>query len=64
MGSNIFKGQHIIDGNTRSLISDRYTRITRAVNRVFWNRIVTPLTVFMLVHMAVGQPLTPVTLMP
>lgn len=37
MGSIIRKGQHIIANETRSLISERYKRITRAVNRAFWN---------------------------
>ena len=37
MGISISKGQHIIDIGTRSKISDRYRRITRSVNRTFWN---------------------------
>lgn len=37
MSSKVLKGQHIIDATSRSLISDRYKRITRAVNRTFWN---------------------------
>ena len=37
MGSIILKEQHIIDSDTRSLISNRYKRITRAVNRTFWS---------------------------
>lgn len=37
MSSHVGKGNHPIDKDTRSLISTRYKRITKAVNTEFWN---------------------------
>lgn len=36
MSSAVVKNGHVIDADTRSLISTRYKRITRAVNSEFW----------------------------
>ena len=37
MSSHVRQGNHLIDKDTRSLISTRYKRITKAVNTEFWN---------------------------
>lgn len=37
MSSRVIKDEHVIDMDTRSLISERYKRITKAVNQAFWN---------------------------
>lgn len=37
MSSRVSKNQHVINQDTRSLISARYKRITKAVNQAFWN---------------------------
>ncbi|MBP9996459.1 MAG: nucleotidyltransferase domain-containing protein [Lachnospiraceae bacterium] len=37
MSSIVKQNVHVIDADTRSLISTRYKRITKAVNSVFWN---------------------------
>ncbi len=37
MSSHVKQGNHPIDQDTRSLISKRYKRITRAINSEFWN---------------------------
>ena len=39
MSYRITKNEHVIDLDTRSLISVRYKRITKAVNQTFWNSI-------------------------
>ena len=39
MSSRVTKNEHVIDLDTRSLISVRYKRITKAVNQTFWNSI-------------------------
>lgn len=39
MSSRVAKNEHVIDLDTRSLISVRYKRITKAVNQIFWNSI-------------------------
>ncbi len=37
MSSPVIKGAHVIDSETRSIISLRYKRMTKAVNLAFWN---------------------------
>ena len=37
MSSPVRKNEHVISSDTRSLISSRYKRITRAFNSEFWN---------------------------
>lgn len=37
MSSPVYKNEHVISSDIRSLISSRYKRITRAVNSEFWN---------------------------
>lgn len=37
MSSPVIKNAHIIDSDTRSHISSRYKRITKAINQTFWN---------------------------
>lgn len=37
MSSPVRKNEHVINSDTRSLISSRYKRITRAFNSEFWN---------------------------
>ena len=37
MSSHVRQDNHLIDKDTRSLISTRYKRITKAVNTEFWN---------------------------
>ena len=37
MSNNIEKDNHPIAIETRSLISNRYKRITKAINKEFWN---------------------------
>lgn len=37
MNSPVLKNAHIIDSDTRSHISSRYKRITKAINQTFWN---------------------------
>lgn len=37
MGSKVCKGEHIIDNSIRTTISNRYRRITKSINRTFWN---------------------------
>lgn len=37
MSSRVIKNEHVINSDTRSLISARYKRITKAVNQTFWN---------------------------
>ena len=39
MSYRVTKNEHVIDLDTRSLISVRYKRITKAVNQTFWNSI-------------------------
>lgn len=39
MSSRVIKNAHVINSDTRSLISTRYKRITKAVNQTFWNSI-------------------------
>lgn len=39
MSSMVTKNAHIINADTRSLISTRYKRITKAVNQTFWDSI-------------------------
>lgn len=39
MSSRVTKNEHVIDLDTRSLISVRYKRITKVVNQTFWNSI-------------------------
>lgn len=36
ISSCVIKGQHTIEDETRSLISSRYHRITKAANQIFW----------------------------
>jgi len=36
MGFSVTKNAHIIDSDTRTLISNRYKRITKAINQTFW----------------------------
>lgn len=37
MSSHVSQGNHQIDQSTRTLISKRYKRITKAINSEFWN---------------------------
>lgn len=37
MSSVVRRNEHVIDINTRSLISSRYKRITKSINRTFWH---------------------------
>ena len=39
MSYRVTKNEHVIDLDTRSLISMRYKRITKVVNQTFWNSI-------------------------
>ena len=55
MSYRVTKNEHVIDLDTRSLISVRYKRITKAVNQTFWNSISDTAHSFMSDHMEEEQ---------
>jgi len=53
MSSVVKKDAHVIDMDTRGIISSRYKRITKSINQTFWGS--NSETAHMLVHMEEEQ---------